>query len=55
MDVDGYRHNFESFFLKLTYLMYINWERTTKGAHARLMKLTPFFLFVLVKRDKEEI
>ena len=43
------------FFNKRTYLMYINRERTTKGAHARLMKLTPFFLFVLVKRDKDEI
>ena len=58
MDIGGYRHNFEGFWEKFTYLMSINKEKmnTIEGAHTKFMKssLLSFFA-LLVKIIEEEI
>ena len=48
MDVGGYRHNYEGFYEKSSYQMPINRERTTttEGAHASLMGILYFLLFL---------
>ena len=48
MDVGGYRHNYEGFYEKNSYQMSINRERTTttQGAHAGLMEILSFLLFL---------
>ena len=58
MDVGRYKHNYEGFYIKITYQMSINRGRmtTTQGAHASLVViLTFFFSFSLGKELKEEI
>ena len=58
MDVGGYRHNYEGFYDKTLYQMFINWERMTitQGAHASLVRILSFLLFyLLVKSFEEEI
>ena len=48
MDVGGYRHNYEGFYEKTSYQMSINRGRTTttKGAHASLVGILSFLLFL---------
>ena len=48
MDVGGYRHNYEDFYEKSIYQISINRERktTTQGAHASLMGILSFLLFL---------
>ena len=48
MDVGGYRHNYEGFHEKTSFLMSINRGRTTttEGAHARLVGILSFLLFL---------
>ena len=57
IDFDGYKHNYEGFYEKSTYQMSINKGRmtTTQGAHASLVRLLSFFLFLLVKSFEKEI
>ena len=48
MDVGGYRHNYEGFYEKTSYQMSINRgsTTTTKGAHASLVGILSFLLFL---------
>ena len=48
MDVDGYRHNYEGFYEKFIYQIFVNRERmnTTQGAHASLLRILSFLLFL---------
>ena len=48
MDVGGYRHNCEGFYEKTSFQMSINRGRmtTTKGAHASLVGIISFLLFL---------
>ena len=58
MDVGGYRHNYKFFYEKTSYQMSINRERmtTTLGAHASLVGILSFLLFLsLVKSFEEDI
>ena len=57
MDVGGYRHNYEGFYEKTSFQMSINRGRTTttEGAHASLVGILSFLLFLLVKSFEEEI
>ena len=47
-DVDGYRHNYVGFYEKNAYQMSINRGRTTttQAAHASLVGILPFLLFL---------
>ena len=58
MDVGRYRHNYEGFYEKITYHMFINRgiTITTQGAHASLIRILSFLLFLsLVTSFEEEI
>ena len=48
IDVGGYRHNYEDFYEKSTYQMFINRGRTTtiQGANASPMRILSFLLFL---------
>ena len=48
MNVGRYKYNYEDFYEKLTYPMYINKGRmtTTQGAHIILMRILSFLLFL---------
>ena len=48
MDVGRYRHNYEGFYEKTSYQMFINRGRTTttEGAHASLVGILPFLPFL---------
>ena len=48
MDVGGYRHNYEGFYEKTSFQMFINRGRTTttEGAHASLVGILSFLLFL---------
>ena len=48
MDVGGYRHNYEGFYEKSTCQMFKNRDKTTTtlGAHARLVRILSFILFL---------
>ena len=56
MDVSGYRHNYEGFYKKTSFQMSINRERTTtiEGAHASLVRIISFLLFLLLVKSFEE-
>ena len=48
MDVGEYRYNYKGFYEKTSYQMSINRGRmtTTLGAHASLVRILPFLLFL---------
>ena len=48
MDVGRYRYNYEGFYEKSTFQMYVNKERTTttKGTHPSLVGILSFLLFL---------
>ena len=48
MDVGEYRHNYEGFYDKTSYKIFINKGRTatTQGAHTRLVGVLSFLLFL---------
>ena len=48
MDVGGYKHNYEGFYEKSTYQMFINKGRTTiaQGAPVSLVRILFFFVFL---------
>ena len=53
MDVGGYRHNYEGFYEKTSYQMSINSGRmiTTRGAHASLVRIISFLLFISFEEE----
>ena len=48
IDVGGYRYNYKGFYEKTSYQMFINRGRTitTQGAHANLVRILSFVLFL---------
>ena len=51
MDVGGYRHNYEGFYEKFTYQMFINNGRTTITHSAHASRVRIFFFFSLVVKS----
>ena len=49
-DFSGYRHNYDGFCIRLTYLMFINKWRTASthipSVHVNLVEILSFFLFL---------
>ena len=57
IDICGYRHNYEVFYEKYIYQIFINKGRMiiTQGAHASLIKILSFLLFFIRQELEEKI
>ena len=57
MDIGGYKYNYEGFYANSTYQMSISRRRmtTTQAAHARLVRILSFLLFLLVNSFEDKI
>ena len=53
MDVGVFKHNYKGFCKKFTYLMSMNKGKmiTTQGAHASLVRILSFIIFLSQRRD----